>query len=283
MTQQEILNIPDIKNIMTTQYLIDNKSLKELCTEYNCASSTISRVLRKLGIKKDHDLQAANVRKSTAAKYTLDPAEVQSYFDEHSVIDSANHFNVPVNYFYQQLLDKHNIDWTKHNDYINKHSRLAGKTPEEKRAAMEKGHQTKIDNDSYKKSQAEDDYGKELEQFFGAADIERQYYKDPRYPYFCDFYVKSKDLFIEYQGYFTHGTEPYDELKPKHWEYVEFLDSTAKGSGTFTVSDPAKINRAKQTGMTLLLIYPKHDAWIVKNGQLRNIGKISVADINDIC
>ena len=283
MTQQEILNIPDIKTKIEKQYLIDNKSLKELCAEYNCSSSTISRILYKLGIKKGHDLQAANVRKNTAAKYELDPVEVQKYFDEHSIIDTANHFNIPVNYFYQQLLDRYDIDWTKHDDYINKHSRLAGKTHEEKRAAMEKGHQTKIYNDSYKKSKAEDEYGKTLEQVFGAEDVERQYYKDSRYPYFCDFYVKSKDLFIEYQGYITHCIEPYDELNPKHWDYIEFLDSTAKGSGTFTVSDPAKINRAKQTGITLLLIYPKHDTWIVKNGQLKNIGKISVADINDIC
>ena len=282
MTQQEILNIPDIKNIITTHYLVDNKSLKELCDLYSCSSATISRVLRKLDIKKDHDLQSADVIKNTAAKYELDPAELQSYFDEHNITDTSNHFNVPIKYLYR-LFDKYNIDRTNHDDYINKHSRLAGKTPEEKRAAMEKGHQTKIERDSYKKSKAEDAYGDALVQLFGTDDVERQYYKDSRYPYFCDFYIKSKDLFIEYQGYFTHGAEPYDELNPKHWEYVEFLDSTAKGSGTFTVSDPAKLARAKQTGINLLLIYPKYDAWLVKNGILKNIGKISVADINDIC
>lgn len=282
MTQQEILNIPDIKNKLSTQYLIANKSLKELCTEYNCSSATLGRVFRKLGIKKDHKLQAANVIRNKEDQYQVDPSEVQAYYDEHTVEDTAAHFGIPIYRFYKVLV-KYNIDNAKHKAYVDKHSRLAGKTPEEKRVALEKGYQTKIENDSYKKSKAEDAYGDSLEQIFGKNDVERQYYKDSRYPFSCDFYIKSKDLFIEYQGYYTHGIEPYDELNPKHWDYVDYLESTAKGAGTFTVSDPAKIEKAKQTGITLLLVYPRYDTWLVKNGQLKNIGKISVADINDIC
>lgn len=44
---------------------------------------------------------------------------------------------------------------------------------------------------------------------YGKDDVLRQY-KCIRYPWRCDFYIKSKDLFIEYQGYFTHQDHAFD-------------------------------------------------------------------------
>lgn len=41
-------------------------------------------------------------------------------------------------------------------------------------------------------------------------DTIRQYRDEDRYPYNCDFYIPSLDLFIEYQGYYTHGSHPFD-------------------------------------------------------------------------
>lgn len=35
-------------------------------------------------------------------------------------------------------------------------------------------------------------------------------YKDSRYPYNCDFYIPCLDLFIEFQGYWTHGEHPFN-------------------------------------------------------------------------
>lgn len=43
--------------------------------------------------------------------------------------------------------------------------------------------------------------------YFGAGDVVRQY-SDSRYPFACDFYVVSRDMFIELNGSWTHG---------KHW------------------------------------------------------------------
>lgn len=41
-------------------------------------------------------------------------------------------------------------------------------------------------------------------------DTIRQYRDNERYPYNCDFYIPSLDLFIEFQGYYTHGKHPYN-------------------------------------------------------------------------
>lgn len=46
---------------------------------------------------------------------------------------------------------------------------------------------------------------------FGESDVEIQYKEDPRYPYACDFYIKSKDLFIELNASWLHGFHWFDE------------------------------------------------------------------------
>ena len=46
---------------------------------------------------------------------------------------------------------------------------------------------------------------------FGKNDVEVQYRIDPRYPYACDFYIKSWDLFIELNASWLHGFHWFDE------------------------------------------------------------------------
>ena len=43
----------------------------------------------------------------------------------------------------------------------------------------------------------------------GEDDIIRQYNSE-RYPFSCDFYIKSLDVFIEYQGFWSHNVHPYN-------------------------------------------------------------------------
>lgn len=52
---------------------------------------------------------------------------------------------------------------------------------------------------------------------FGPDDVVRQY-RDPRYPFFCDFYVRSLDLFVECNFHWTHGLGLgfYDRDNPDH-------------------------------------------------------------------
>ena len=46
---------------------------------------------------------------------------------------------------------------------------------------------------------------------FGEHDVIRQY-KDPRYPYCCDFYIKSLDLFIELNATWLHGGHWFNDI-----------------------------------------------------------------------
>ena len=57
-------------------------------------------------------------------------------------------------------------------------------------------YKTKKQNHSFNTSSYEDVFYSKLLLIFDSEDIIRQYYDD-RYPFNCDFYIKSKDLFIE--------------------------------------------------------------------------------------
>jgi hypothetical protein len=149
--------------------------------------------------------------------------------------------------------------------------------------AVAKAKETKLKNGTYKISQAENAFYKQLCLFIDESDIIRGYVDKQRYPYNCDFYIKSKDLFIEYQGHQTHGTEPYDATNPEHWVYCDRLQASGYSTDTFTIRDPNKVATAKQHKINLLLIYPKNNSYLIHNGIMTSIGKFSVAKINDLC
>ena len=151
-------------------------------------------------------------------------------------------------------------------------------TPE----AIQKAKETKSQNQTFKKSKAEDAFYDKLKLFFTEDDIVRGYV-DGRYPFNCDFYIKSKDLFIEYQGHQTHGSQPYDELDPYCRAEADYLEQTIWGSKTYVVRDHEKITTAKQNKINLLLIYPKNDSYLITNGTMKNIGKFDITKINDLC
>jgi hypothetical protein len=90
-------------------------------------------------------------------------------------------------------------------------------TPE----SIAKARKTRYLRKTNTKSKSEDLFYKRLLLYFNKEDIYRNYCLDSRYPYSCDFYIKSKDLFIEYQGHWTHGYEPFDENKEEHIKYLE--------------------------------------------------------------
>ena len=48
----------------------------------------------------------------------------------------------------------------------------------------------------------------------------RQYRSDV-YPFACDFYIPEIDLYIEYQGFWTHGKEVYNENNPQHLKIIQ--------------------------------------------------------------
>ena len=64
---------------------------------------------------------------------------------------------------------------------------------------------------SWNTSKPEQRYYEFLLTKYSEDDIVRQYRDQERYPFYCDFYIKSEDKFIECNFHWTHGGHPFDE------------------------------------------------------------------------
>lgn len=113
-------------------------------------------------------------------------------------------------------------------------------------------------NNSYKKSSPEDLIFELLKIKFQITENERQYYCQ-EYPFKCDFYIPSKKLFIEYQGTWSHGGQPFNPNIKKHKEILLDWENRSKNSKyyknaieTWTKKDPLKRKIAKENNINYL-------------------------------
>lgn len=94
------------------------------------------------------------------------------------------------------------------------------KHPSQCSEIISKINDSKVKNHTYGKSHVEDELYKLLLEKFSKDDVIRQY-KSEEYPFLCDFYIKSRDMYIELNGYWTHGDEWFDENNLKHLSILD--------------------------------------------------------------
>lgn len=101
---------------------------------------------------------------------------------------------------------------------------------------------------------------------YGDNDVEYHYF-DKRYSntngvmWECDFYIKSKDLFIEYNGFPNHYIEPFNSNNIQHMQILEqcknhprnFIDSQMVD--VWAKSDVEKVQCAKLNGLNYEVYY----------------------------
>lgn len=74
------------------------------------------------------------------------------------------------------------------------------------------------------------------------------------YPFPCDFYISELDLYIEYQGFWTHGKHPFnindqeDKLKLLEWKNKNTKMYNC-AINTWTIRDPLKRKTAKENNL----------------------------------
>lgn len=154
---------------------------------------------------------------------------------------------------------------------------LTTKENKEKLASSEtkkKRYETLKRNHTFNTSKIEESVYKELIKIYGRSDVFREYNKDVRYPYRCDFYIKSLDLFIEVQGYYTHGKEPYNPNSIKHQvlvqRYKERYGPNCQPITIWTIKDVEKRNKAKENDLKYLEIFYKDILKIQQNVSILN-------------
>lgn len=97
---------------------------------------------------------------------------------------------------------------------------------------------------------------------YGKNDVFRQFISK-EYPWHCDFYIKSLDIFIELQCMWTHGGHPYnpnsieDQAKLQRWQSIANNGSRVYKNAikVWTVSDLNKRKIAKENNLNYIEVF----------------------------
>lgn len=123
---------------------------------------------------------------------------------------------------------------------------------------------TKRKNKSLNASKIENEIYKLLIEKFRECDVIAQY-KSKEYPFCCDFYIKSLDLYIECNFHWTHGFHPYNEnniedvKKLYLWKSKE-TNYYFNAINTWTIRDVNKRNTAKKNNLNYVELFSLDEA-----------------------
>ena len=173
----ELPSDDDIKYL----YIDLNLSLDDLVNIFKINKISIRRQIYSLNIIKSKELKNIKRKETTLSKYN-----VENIYQLKSIQEKQK----------QSVLKKYGDTCYQHtDDFNNKSHQIA-----------EKIFQTRKKNKTTNTSQNEIKIYQMLCKKFD--DVKTQY-KSKLYPFACDFYIPSIDTYIEYQGIWTHGKEPY--------------------------------------------------------------------------
>lgn len=132
-------------------------------------------------------------------------------------------------------------------------------------SAKQKEYATKKKNGTTNSSKPEKSLVESFVAEFGKDDVITQYIDD-RYPFPCDIYIRSLDLFVEYNGTIEHNGKPFDKNNPEHLKELEELKKKAieKGDNSrywniiywWTERDPLKLKFLRDNKLNFKIIYP---------------------------
>lgn len=252
-------------NSLYDLYIVQNLSLTELGEKFNVSRDVIYGKVKKYNIKKDKHTSAKCRQRiaevTNLKKYGVKNVSQCEEIHQKKIQTCRKHFGTDypsqslnwrnkVNEHYQKI---YGCDWsTQRKNYweiVDKDSWL--------------NHQweTKRKNNSFNKSSVEEGYYELLLSKFNSEDIIRQY-SDDRYPFKCDFYIKSIDLFIEINYWWHHGPHPFNENNPDDIRLLEVYKEKSKKSKSYaeavriwSLYDPLKFKVAKNNNLNYKAIY----------------------------
>lgn len=128
----------------------------------------------------------------------------------------------------------------------------------------EKRIETMRENNSFNKSQSEEIIYNKLCNIF--PDVKRQY-SSKLYPYACDFYIPDLDLYIEYNGTWTHGGHFFEKNNSDDINILNEWTEKSKTSEyyrnaiyTWTIRDPEKYDTVIKNNVNLVWLWNMKEA-----------------------
>lgn len=178
-----------------------------------------------------------------------------------------------------------NEPWNKgkHNVQIPWNKGLVGIDCGWTEKSAQKQFETRLKNNNFKTKDTDPEKRtlKILLKLFDDNDIIHPYRDEIRYPFNCDFYIKSLDIFIEINSHWTHGKMPFDENNQMCLDILNKWQEKAKTSQfyknaieTWTIRDVNKLKYAKEYNLNYITIYGRGSSEAIENIILEEISKL---------
>lgn len=256
-------------------YIKANLSREEVAKKLNVPEYVVKRKCQKFGIKKSSDLHVQNIRKACLEKYgVINGGGAPEILEK---IKETNRKKFGSDWYLQtddykrktkETLEQYGVT----NVFQLKEVKDKIKQTNLERYGVEYNMQnkevrnkvdiTKRKNGTFNTSKPEQEIKRLLEEKF--PNVQYQY-KSEKYPFNCDFYIPELDLYIEFQGTWTHGKHPFSESV----EDLETLDKWKTESITsefyksaievWTVKDVEKRKIALQNNINWLEFFALED------------------------
>lgn len=192
------------KNLICDFYQKPN-SLKKTAKHFHLSCKVIKRVLYHRYIPLHSTELKIELQKRVILTEKQEKELIAFYCFPHSARDTTKQFNIYRNKL-NEILKKYNIP--KHSKELTMKLNLEkGRETNLKKYGNEfvvrtneckaKIYNTKKEHNTFNTSKPEDLFYEELKKLFTSDDIIRQHKDNIRYPFNCDFYIKSLDMFIE--------------------------------------------------------------------------------------
>lgn len=224
-----------------TLYITYNLRKSDLVKYFNISKSALETFLKEYKIIKSKDLHLKNIKKSVYEKYG-----VENIFQYKPIIDKSKEkclklygcTNISQSNTWKNIIHKNCLNISRKRFHTLQKNGTLGKT---------------ISNEENK-------IGEMLKIKFP---LVKSQYMCKKYPWKCDFYIPEIDTYIEYQGFWMHGKEPYKGTK-EQFEKIKLWESKntqqyKRAIKTWTEIDVEKRIQAYKSNIKYLEFFNMND------------------------
>ena len=264
-------------------YITLNLSNAEICTFLGRNRKCIEEYCKLYGLQKSAEQRNLARQKTVQAKYGVLNVSQSDKIKDKKAQTSKEHYgtNNPMqsddvkSKLAQTMLDRYGVDnYAKSAECQEKYRQTCLDRYGVKNSAqsikvrqklseiltssekLQKIYETKKKNHSFNISTPENLIYERLSEKFG--EVLRQY-KSEKYPFACDFYIPEIDLYVEFQGNWTHGKEPHNPENQEHQKILKTWHEKARTSEFYqiaikvwTEADPKKRQIVKDNNLNWL-------------------------------
>ena len=280
------------KDELYEEYIVKNHTVSECMEIFNCTRHAVESKITKYSMYKPKEnirhvgpsivipfddlynyyIEKGNTKEQCAEHFGCSETKIGYEIKRHNIIKKKSYKSINKDVLYDfYIVQNHSYKETARKfatsvASISRACRYYGITKDRAATAII-SDETKRKNQTYGKSKPEDDFYNYLCKKYNKNNVFRQY-KDDRYPFACDFYIKNLDTFVELNLFWTHGPAPFDKNNLQHVEILE--EWVKKGEkhphylqaiNTWTIRDPLKIKTAKDNNLKYIVYYNKDNLY----------------------